>query len=31
MGRLLTSKNKMAKEIELRITSGWNRFGQYNN
>jgi len=31
LGRLLTSGNEMAKEIEQRITSGWNRFGQYSN
>eukprot|EP00794_Sanderia_malayensis_P002427 gene2427-2794_t len=30
LGRLLTSGNEMAKEIDERITSAWKRFGQYS-
>eukprot|EP00794_Sanderia_malayensis_P006797 gene6797-7563_t len=30
LGRLLTSGNEMAKEVDERITSAWKRFGQYS-
>ena len=29
--RLITSSNRMNKEIDQRITSGWIRFGEYSH
>ena len=31
LGRLVTSKNEISKELAQRITSGWRRLGKYNH